>query len=180
LDEREFTQRNNALLERLITWLDTVDRSVIHIFLPIEKNKEPDLRPLLKSLWQRGYQLMVSSTDFEKRTLSHYHLEQTTRFEKNTMGIPEAINGNQADFADVDLVLVPLVAADGKMNRIGYGGGFYDRLLAETKATKVGLNLAPLVDELFHTDHWDVPLDLIITPKQTWQKQHLEETKRTQ
>ena len=40
---------------------------------------------------------------------------------------------------DIELVVVPAVAYDRRGNRVGRGKGYYDRLLAETRATKVGV-----------------------------------------
>jgi len=39
----------------------------------------------------------------------------------------------------LELILVPSVAFDLRRNRIGYGGGFYDRVLAKTQALKIGV-----------------------------------------
>ena len=81
------------------------------------------------------------------------------------MGIPEPLDATPVDFHEVDLILVPLLAFDKNKNRIGYGGGFYDRLLNETKAAKVGLSLSPPLDQLIQKEEWDVPMDHIISTK---------------
>lgn len=64
----------------------------------------------------------------------------------------------------MELIVVPGVAFDRRGNRLGRGKGFYDRLLAETRATTVGVGydfqLQP--DDLPAEEH-DAPLDMIIT-----------------
>lgn len=63
----------------------------------------------------------------------------------------------------MELIIVPAVAFDRHGNRIGRGKGFYDRLLAETKATTVGVGYDfQLFDEV-PTEPHDTPLDMVIT-----------------
>ena len=52
----------------------------------------------------------------------------------NKFGIPEPIT-NKIIYPDV--LLVPLVAFDSKFNRLGYGGGFYDRYLKRIKKLRI-------------------------------------------
>lgn len=64
---------------------------------------------------------------------------------------------------ELDLILVPGLAFDKKGNRMGYGKGFYDRLLKQTKALRIGLAFKEqIVDELPVEDH-DEAVDLVIT-----------------
>ena len=69
------------------------------------------------------------------------------------------------------LLLMPLVGFDAQGNRLGMGGGFYDRTLANINALKNRPTLVGVahdcqqVDEL-PVEPWDVPLDLIVTPTQ--------------
>ncbi|MEM9245582.1 MAG: 5-formyltetrahydrofolate cyclo-ligase [Cyanobacteria bacterium P01_F01_bin.153] len=69
----------------------------------------------------------------------------------------------------VDLILVPMVAGDRLGYRLGYGGGFYDRLFDQLQwrsIAKVGITFdSLLVDRLPH-DQWDCPLDAICTERQ--------------
>lgn len=67
------------------------------------------------------------------------------------------------DPADIELVVVPAVAYDARGNRVGRGKGFYDRLLCDTPATKVGVGYDfQLVDEIDAEPH-DVKVDIVIT-----------------
>lgn len=63
----------------------------------------------------------------------------------------------------IELVIVPAVAYDRKGNRVGRGKGYYDRLLADTRATKIGVGYDfQLVDDI-DTESHDVIMDAIIT-----------------
>ncbi len=89
-------------------------------------------------------------------------------FQPGAFGIPEPVDGELVDFADHDVVLVPLTAFDGGCHRLGQGGGFYDRALAAVApgaARPVAVGVAhsfQQVDEV-PRDSWDVPLDAVVT-----------------
>ena len=65
-----------------------------------------------------------------------------------------------------DLILVPTVACDRRGYRLGYGGGFYDRMLVNLNREKtktIGIVPGMLLQEELPVDPWDQPLDAICT-----------------
>ena len=63
---------------------------------------------------------------------------------------------------------MPGVAFDKTGARLGYGKGYYDRLLADTRAMKIGVGYDfQLVDDDIDTDTHDVPVDIVITQSHT-------------
>ena len=86
--------------------------------------------------------------------------------EINKYGIPEPIS-NKIKYPDI--LLVPIVAYDKHLNRIGYGGGFYDRYLEKIKKVKkvttIGLAYSFQKVKKIITNKYDIKLDFIITEK---------------
>ncbi len=84
----------------------------------------------------------------------------------NKFGIPEPIS-NKIIYPDI--LLVPLVAFDNDFNRIGYGGGFYDRYINKIRKRKkiitIGLAYSFQRVKKIPTDKYDVKLDFVITDK---------------
>ena len=84
----------------------------------------------------------------------------------NKFGIPEPIS-KKVKYPDV--LLVPLVAFDKDLNRIGYGGGFYDRYIAKIRKRKkiltVGFAYSFQKVKKIPTNNYDIKLDIIITNK---------------
>jgi 5-formyltetrahydrofolate cyclo-ligase len=134
----------------------------------MHKNREPDISSLLHGLWKSNVQVVVSKTNFKEQSLSHFILNEDIELVKNKMGIPEPMDAKETSIDHVEVILIPLLVSDKNGYRIGYGGGYYDRLLAETKAMKVGLSLSPPVDRIIQIEKWDVPLDYLITPFKTY------------
>ena len=64
---------------------------------------------------------------------------------------------------NIDLVIVPGVAFDKELHRIGYGKGYYDKFMKDIKAKKIGLAFSEQIVELTPKDEWDVKLDKVIS-----------------
>ena len=160
LSQKEYQIRNQHLLHA-IKEISKPYRS-LHCFLPIARNKEPDLTSLFETWWQTGKNVVVPMTDFQGKTLRHVLLNEGDKLQFNEKQIPEPIGAIKFDLEKIDLIFVPLLCADKQMSRIGYGGGFYDRFLPKTNALKIGLSLSPLFDEFVQTEEHDFKLDQII------------------
>lgn len=102
-----------------------------------------------------------------------YH-EHTT-LTPNRFGIPEPMLDCQAvlPLASIDVLLLPLVGFDDQGNRLGMGGGFYDRTLAFSHAQQRGPYTIGLAHDCQHVPqlplaNWDIPVKEIITPTRHW------------
>ena len=84
----------------------------------------------------------------------------------NKYGIPEPIKKN---LVYPEILLIPLVAFDKKLNRLGYGGGYYDRYIEKISnkknVLKIGLGLSMQEIDNVPTNYYDKRLDYIITEK---------------
>lgn len=126
---------------------------------------EIDPRPLLDG-WglDDGAIALPRVTDACLEFVTGWH-----RLEPQAFGITEPIDGTPTTLADVDVVLVPVVAFDINGNRLGHGHGYYDRALAAVMNTDprpllVGLAYDEQQLDEIAPDEWDIPLDMIITP----------------
>ncbi|MDE0268899.1 MAG: 5-formyltetrahydrofolate cyclo-ligase [Acidimicrobiaceae bacterium] len=103
-------------------------------------------------------------------------------FTRGSFGITEPVDGEVIALSEHDIVLVPIVAFDENCNRIGNGGGYYDRALAgaftvKGSASSTNMSAAPparspITIGVAHefqqvaevpVEPWDVPLDGIVT-----------------
>lgn len=95
-----------------------------------------------------------------------YHLAARPQLQPGSLGIPEP--PPECPAVRPDVLLVPLLAADGDGNRLGQGGGHFDRTLAALRASGPLLAVGVAFDAqlLAHVpvQHWDQPLDAIATP----------------
>jgi 5-formyltetrahydrofolate cyclo-ligase len=69
----------------------------------------------------------------------------------------------------IDLIVTPGLAFDARGSRLGRGGGFYDRFLAEPQlvAARVGIALDEQIVDAVPTDSWDVSMHAVVTDTRT-------------
>jgi 5-formyltetrahydrofolate cyclo-ligase len=98
---------------------------------------------------------------------------------KNVYGIPEpALRSGRIRLPwALDLLLMPLVGFDANCNRLGMGGGFYDRTLAYLRLRRcwrrpllIGIAHECQRVERMETNPWDVPLDLVVTEERIYRR----------
>lgn len=164
LDDFSMAIANNLL--KLPIW----EKRYYHLFLTITEQKEIDTEFILNILAGKDKDIILSKSNFEDNSLTHFLLTDTTVIKKNAYHIPEPVDGIEVPSNKIDVVFVPLLAYDTKGNRIGYGKGFYDRFLADCKddAIKIGLSFFPPETTDFEVDATDIGLDYCVTPEQTF------------
>lgn len=141
-------------------------RKTVSIFLPIEKQKEINTYVLLEEIMAREGTIALSKTNFDDHTLTHFKYEKPSQLEVNDFGIPEPKFGEIIQEVMLDFVFVPLLAIDNNGHRVGYGKGFYDKLLSKCKPNCVFIGLS-LFDDFVVIDDinmHDIPLHYCITP----------------
>lgn len=147
--------------------LDIWDFEMYHLFLSIEKHREIQTEFILHVLQGKDKNVVVSKSNFENYTMSHFLLTDQTSLQVNKWGIPEPIgDGIVIPEKQLDVIFVPLLACDVYGNRIGYGKGFYDRFLKKCRSTaiKIGLSFFHPLKEKIVTSPDDVPLNMIVCP----------------
>ncbi len=105
----------------------------------------------------------------EKKVLGLYYVKDLKDLSQGFMGIPEpdASRCKKIGLKDINLVIVPGAGFDVKGNRLGYGAGYYDRLLYKSKKSIVIIALAfeeQIRGEIPAEPH-DIKIDMIITDK---------------
>lgn len=161
---RRLTTEDRALLSAQI--VDRIEHheafqkaKVVMLFYPIQH--EPDIRPLLEKYKDEKVLLLpvAHRKDIEMRQyIGHDHL-RTGHF-----GIPEPTSSTYNGGAP-ELIIIPGVAFDKDCNRLGRGGGYYDRFLVHfSRAVKLAVAYDFQVVKRVPMGHHDVKIDGVITP----------------
>ena len=155
-------QINFDLITRILK-KEKLTKKVIGGYYPI--NFEVDDLELLKKLEKNKFNisLPVIKKNFQ---MNFYKWSFSDPLKINKYGIPEPESKN---IVYPDVLLIPLVAFDKDLNRLGYGGGYYDRLITKLskkkKVIKIGLAFSiQQVDKVPINMH-DQKLDYIVTNK---------------
>ena len=157
--EDSITQQALALIE---------ERNAQHIALYISFDGEISTEKLIKILWMQGKQVYLPVLHpFNPNNLLFLRYLPETPMLKNKFGIwePKLNVQNVLPLKELDILFTPLVAFDKQGNRLGMGGGFYDRTLQNWQNSSfipVGLAHQCQQVEQLPTEAWDVPLHRIL------------------
>lgn len=147
---------------------------VLMTYAASEKLKEYDPRVVVDYCFFKNpalrlaYPVMLSDNGMQA-----VEVKEDTSFIENDRGIDEPVDGMVLSPAELEMILVPVLAFDVYGNRVGYGKGYYDRYLAQTNpgCTKIGFSFFE-AEESIPKEHTDVPLDYCITPSQVYTFTH--------
>ena len=131
----------------------------IYGYLPY--NQEVRTVPILEQALRDGKKVAVPKVYGD--TMRFIYLDDLTQVAPSEMGIPEPVADAPVARDEKALVLMPGLAFDKKGNRMGYGGGYYDKFLAEepdhpTVALCYGFQMV----EHIPTEDYDIPVDLVL------------------
>lgn len=114
-------------------------------------------------IWKYKEEKKLVFPKVEKGELKLIEVENKDQLQRGIMGIMEPHSGKIILPEEIDLVIVPGVAYDRLGYRLGYGGGFYDKILPLIKGFKVGVVFEQFRVEKVPTEEHDVPVDVVVT-----------------
>jgi 5-formyltetrahydrofolate cyclo-ligase len=171
------TQKHNsrALCENLIK--EKVYRNSQNIACYLANDGEIDPCLIIEHAWFSGKKIYLPILSPLNKSLYFAPYEKDSKLKFNRFNIPEPVcqPSEWKTASQLDLLLLPLVAFDTQGNRIGMGGGYYDRTLAYLrhrqfwkKPTLVGLAHEIQKTGQLDKQSWDIPLNFIVTEKQRY------------
>ena len=128
-------------------------------------NYEMNIMSILEEFEKLDYTISLPKID-KNSLMNFFHWSTKDPMKINQYGIPEPVSNK---IKHPDILLVPLLAFDANLNRIGYGGGFYDRYIArikkKKKITTIGLAFSFQKVKKIPSNLHDMKLDFVITEK---------------
>jgi 5-formyltetrahydrofolate cyclo-ligase len=184
LSEIEQQEFSDDLLIQLSARTDVLAAKNIALYLA--NDSELDAMPFIKWCWQNNKRTYLPVIHpFSHGQLLFLHYDENSVMKKNNYGIlePKLDVRLIKAIGEIDIIFTPLVAFDPLGNRLGMGGGFYDRTLSswyqqyrhqnqlldvtQSKLTKpypIGLAHDIQLIDAIPAQLWDIPLPEIITP----------------
>ncbi|MDB1963089.1 MULTISPECIES: 5-formyltetrahydrofolate cyclo-ligase [Clostridium] len=164
LNNNEKELMDNKIFNELIN-TDLYKRS-INIFIYISFSNEINTRNIIEKAFKDKKNVFIPKVYKDDKLMKAIKLNSIDELKKNSMGILEPIDdSNYIEKENIDLIVVPGVVFDKECNRIGYGGGYYDRYLKDIKSKENKIALAydlQIVDKIESEVH-DIKVDYIIT-----------------
>lgn len=125
---------------------------------------EFNTHPIIEKAWQMGKQVGIPRVYPDRRMEAHVYTADS-QLQESAFKIPEPLESSPViDPKDIDLIIMPCVSCNNQGQRIGYGGGYYDRYILRTRPA---LLVLPFYQDLQRLgipveDH-DLTMDIVIT-----------------
>ncbi len=175
LDEMARYTRSLSACKKLTSLPEFQQASTVMLYLSLPDEVQTAAAAL--AAWQRGKTVAVPKVYWEHRRIMPMEIQSLeTGLVTTQHGIPEPAEERPIPLEMIDLIVVPGLAFDAQGNRLGRGGGFYDRFLCQPGNQAVTCGLAfheQIVDELPVEAH-DRVIDLLVTDEKVIRFDHRE------
>ena len=163
LRKKKFNKKLKINLDKFISLFKLNIQNTKKIGGYYPSNYEIDDLDVLDFLEKQNYKISLPIVK-KNNQMNFYEWSKKDPLKINKFGIPEPVSSR---IVYPDILLVPLVGYDNDLNRLGYGGGFYDRYIEKIdkikKVTKIGLAFSYQKIKSVPIDQYDKKLDFIIT-----------------
>jgi 5-formyltetrahydrofolate cyclo-ligase len=163
LPEAEVRRRSQLIIQHLKMAIPWQQVRSLHCYMPIARDNEINTADLLQYVWQQWPDLQTAVPVMRRGQLHSVLVNSTTEWHEGSLHVPEPVAGKElSSHYKFDLIVVPMLGYNKQGYRIGYGGGHYDRFLAnQPQAQAVSLCYQEgLV--MFQPEPHDVPLRQIV------------------
>ncbi len=132
------------------------------IFIYLSTPDEPETRHIIKKALETGKRVYVPLC-ISKGVMKKVRITKNTLFVKGYMGIKEPAETADDSEEEVSLAIIPCLSASPDGNRLGHGGGFYDRFLENSTCIKFCLCFERLLSDTIPTEKYDIKMDNVIS-----------------
>jgi 5-formyltetrahydrofolate cyclo-ligase len=162
----EDVKNNSRVITDKITNSDIFKQSKV-VFIYMDFKNEVMTSQLIKHMLSVNKRVVIPYTDTVNTVLIPSEITKEADLKLNPFGYYEPENILPVDPEEIDLAIIPGVVFDKSLNRIGFGKGYYDRILNKLKlsAKKVAVAHEFQVLESIPNEEHDVKMDMIITEK---------------
>lgn len=159
LDKKQIDEKSALIVKNLILLEEVSNASTIALYLA--KNGEVDAKPFFDFLEAQKKKILVPVTKDE------IELVEFTSFDELTEGKFKVLEPRIKVKSEVppDVLIIPGLAFDQDMHRLGYGKGYYDRLLKKVKSIRIGVCFDFQIVEKIPKHEHDEQMDIIVTEK---------------
>ena len=165
IKKKKFDKNLKINLHKFISFLNINSFSHKNVGGYYPSNYEIDDLNILDFLEKKNFKISLPVIK-KGNQMNFYRWSRKDPLKINKFGIPEPVSSK---IIYPDILLVPLVAYDGNLNRLGYGGGFYDRYIEKIekikKVVKIGLAFSFQKIPSIPISQYDKRLNFIVTEK---------------
>lgn len=170
LDSEFVVQKSRIIIDKIKATEEYKNSKSIMVYMDFKS--EVNTKDFVNEALSEGKKIIIPYTDVEKVLIIPVEIESLDDLIACKFGYLEPRIekiSNQYDIEKIDLIIVPGVAFDKKRNRVGFGKGYYDRLLISRKAKAFAIAYEFQVLEEVPAQEHDIKMDMIITEENIYQ-----------
>ncbi|MDU2066219.1 MAG: 5-formyltetrahydrofolate cyclo-ligase [Sporomusaceae bacterium] len=153
---------SQSIQQTLLEWPVFQQASVIMAYMAMKD--EVLLKGVIDAAWQQGKCVAVPKMTAEPGVMEAISIQMDTKWQSAAFHIAEPVSGRLLDPKAIDLILLSGVAFDRKGNRLGMGGGYYDRFLKRAdRAVTVAVTFDSQLVATIPVESYDHSVDYIAT-----------------
>jgi 5-formyltetrahydrofolate cyclo-ligase len=164
ISEEEIRSKTKLIIERLSAVDDFIHAKKIYAFIS-SRQGELNTRFFIDFMIDSGKSVVLPKLNKLSKKFFHANFLEWDNLVKNDDGYYEPPTVFDDDLSDIDLFIVPAMAVSLKGQRVGYGGGYYDKILRNTHASKIVPVFEFQIFENIETDAGDIRIDKIVTER---------------
>jgi 5-formyltetrahydrofolate cyclo-ligase len=173
LSPEERIDKSRAIADRFFSFFDLSPFKNLHVFIAIERFNEIETSFIFQKIWREQPQIetLAPRVNFQTGEIENLKFSAETKFAVNSWQISEPAHDESLPAEKLDLVLLPLLCCDREGLRVGYGKGFYDKLLSRCRpdCVKIGLSYFSPIENISDANEYDVKLNYCVTPGNTYE-----------
>ncbi len=163
LSAQKIEKKSLSITEKLFSMPEFKQAKAVLFYASF--GNEVSTKEMVEKGIQNGKQVCVPVTSFKDKTITVSKINSIEELEEKESGLIEPKETKSCPVGEIDVIIVPGIAFDAEGYRIGYGGGFYDRLLrkAPRKTIAIGLCFEQNIDKQLPKQSHDAKMDFVIT-----------------
>lgn len=171
-------QRRNIEVEEKREWDQLIFTSLVNsdfyieakrIFIYVSYENEVETKDIIQYSLDNKKEIYVPKTNIKEKTMKAIKINSLDELIVDNYGILEPKDVDKKSISDkFDLIIMPGLAFDRNGNRIGYGGGYYDKYISNLnyKVLKIALSYDLQLFKNIKSENHDIKVDCIITNKE--------------
>ncbi|MEH6923894.1 5-formyltetrahydrofolate cyclo-ligase [Bacillus altitudinis] len=167
ISAEEFNRHASLLHEHVLQLSEWKQAKTIA--LTMSRGKEIPTMPLIEKAWEEGKTVCIPTCFPKTKEMVFYEYTPETKMTSSYFGLlePDPLESTVVHKEAIDLIIVPGVCFDQRGYRIGFGGGYYDRYLADYHGVTIALCLSLQQTRHIPAEAHDIPVSMIVSEKGT-------------
>ncbi len=165
LSNAHISRLSDNILSQWLKISKELSYNTIGLYYPFDNEASPF--EIINYLHSKKKEVLLPVIENQSKTLSFAKYNFKSKLLANKYGIYEPKDKEFVDLKHIDIVLVPCVAFNKQLFRLGMGGGFYDRTFSKKTSTiLIGIAYSFQFENISFQEEHDIKMDYVITQKE--------------